>query len=270
MKSGKQVSKPQRSGFREIAIELIDRPDEIVRMDISDNAIKELAESIEEVGLLQPVIVHPKGERFVIIAGDRRYLAHEKLGRKKIMCSVRNIQAEDAIWLRGVENIQREDMTPFEEGHFYARMNQEKGFPLEEIAKRVSKSAGVVQRRLDILRMPDSFQKAVHEKKIGTGVAEELWSCPDAAKREYFLDLAVEHGITVAVARMWVDDFKKSLRSTGADVEGGRGPLSPYEDQPIFRACDLCRGPSEYKNLVELRVCQECGNLIKEAMKGKS
>jgi len=118
--------------------------------------------------------------------------------------------------------------------------------------------------------MPESFQKALHARSINLSVAEELWSCPDQAKREYFLELAVDHGITQAVARLWVDEFKKGSRSRPAGNEGGRGNVAPYEDTPIYRGCDVCRGPVEYKDLKELRVCPGCFEGILSVLKKES
>ncbi|MBA7603599.1 hypothetical protein ES703_10713 [subsurface metagenome] len=137
---------------------------------------------------------------------------------------------------------------------------------LAEISQRVGKSPGIVQRRMDILRMPESFQKALHSGSIGITVAEELWSCPDAAKREYFIELAVEHGITKGIARSWVDEFKKSKRDERIAGGEGSGHDPVYEDVPIYRACDICRDPVEYKNVKELRICARCNKSIIEAL----
>jgi len=255
--------KPQ---FQELTLSLIDRPDKTVRMEISEVEISELADSIRELGLLQPILVHPRGDRFEVIAGDRRFLAHKKLGLEKIMCCVKEIPADEIIWLRATENIQRQDLTSYEEGHIYVTLNVDQGFSVAAIGKKMGKSPGVVQRRMDILKMPDSFQRALHQKLISVGVAEELWRCPDPAKREYFLELAVEHGITVLVARLWVDDFKKSLQTNVLDVDRGGGDAPPFEDSPVYRACDLCKSPVDYTKLLDLRICQECGIGIRQGM----
>ena len=263
------VAKKTAKVFREIALNLIDRPDQTVRLEISEVEINELADSIRELGLLQPILVHPRGDRFEIIAGDRRFLAHEKLGLERIMSCVKDIPEEEIVWLRAVENIQRKDLTPFEEGHIYVGLFEEKGFSIEAIAKKMGKSAGVIERRMDILKMPESLQRALHEGKLKASTAEELWKCPDEAKREYFIELAIEHGITMAIARLWVSDYRKSLRTNpDGQVEGG-GMVAPYEETPIYRACDICKGPVEYKNLVQFMVCPECGKGIREVTNTK-
>jgi len=255
--------------FKRIRLDLIDRPKEIARLEIKQDELKELAKSISERGLMQPIEVTPRGDRYLIVFGDRRYLAHKMLMKKEIICRIEEIDDEQVVVDRAMENVQRVDLTPFEEGNIYAGLKEKAGMSLEEISNRVGKSPGTVQRRIDILRMPDSFQKALHEKTINVSVAEELWSCPDAVKREYFLELAVEHGITKDIAREWVQDFKKELRNPSTASEDGIPSPMEYEESPIFRACDLCRGPVEYKDLKEMRLCPQCFGMIVDAKKGK-
>ena len=263
------MEKGKKKGiFKKIRLDLIDRPDEVVRLEINENELKELAHSIQVRGLMQPIGVTPRGDRFMIVFGDRRYLAHEFLGKKDIMCRIEDIDDVQVIIDRGMENVQRVNLTPFEEGHIYRGLLDKAGMSLGEISQRVGKSQGVVQRRIDILRMPESFQKALHEGSISASVAEELWSCPDKDKREYFVELAVEHGITQKVAREWVDDFKKTFRSKKNGTGDTRGSTAPYENVPIYRACDICLDPVEYKNVKELRICPGChGEIVKVIQK---
>ena len=261
------VKAKKKEIYKRIKLDLIDRPDDIVRMEINQDELQELAASIQERGLMQAIEVTPRGDRFLIVFGDRRFLAHKMLKKVDIMCRVEDMEDDQVVLDRAMENVQRVNLTTFEEGHLYKGLLEKVGMSLDEISRRVGKSPGVVQRRMDILRMPDSFQKALHGGFISISVAEELWSCPDAARREYFLNMAVEHGITKEVARQWVQEFKKSLRLTGEPGGDGRSPSPVYEDLPIYRGCDVCKGPVEYKDLVELRICAKCGVAIMEVIK---
>ena len=259
--------KTTKSIFHEIPLELIDRPDEIVRMEIDQKELEELAESIKERGLMQPIGVTPRGDRFLIVYGDRRYLAHEIIKAKKIMCRVEVIEDEQVVIDRAIENIQRVNLTPFEEGHIYKGLKEKAGLSLDEISKRFSKSPGRVRRRMDIMRMPESLQKALHNGYVNLAVAEELWMCPDEAKREYFLELAIEHGVTRMVVKGWIDEHKKSLRRLDDDVVRGGDDLPPYVEKPSYGACDICHSAVEYKDMTELRVCKVCGEVIGDAIK---
>lgn len=256
--------------YKRIKLDQIDRPVDIVRMDINPDDLDELRLSIQERGLMQPIEVTPRGGRFLIVFGDRRYLVHKMLKKEDIMCRVEEMEDDQVVLDRAMENVQRVNLTPFEEGHIYQGLFEKAGLSLDDISRRVGKSPGVVQRRMDILRMPESFQKALHARSIVISVAEELWSCPDAGRREYFLNMAVEHGITKEVARQWVQEFRKSQRYSGEAGVEGRGTAPVYEDMPIYRGCDICKDPVEYKDLKELRICQGCFGSIVEVLKKDS
>lgn len=209
--------------FGEIDLSKIDRPSVVARMEIDQEEISKLAQSMREQGLLQPIQVFKKGGRFEIVFGDRRVLAAKSLGWEKIPARVVSANKKTVAIDRAIENLQRSDLTPVEEGVQYINMRDALGMSVAEIAKKLGKSAGIVQRRIDVLRMPDTFQRALHEGKITLGVAEELWPCPDVGRREYFLDVACEHGCTVAVARGWVADVRKEIRARESDVGPGGG-----------------------------------------------
>lgn len=256
--------------YKRIKLELIDRPVDIARVDINAGELKELVDSIQERGLMQPIEVTPRFGRFLIVFGDRRFLAHQMLKRPDIMCRVEEMEDEQVVLDRAMENIQRVNLTPFEEGHIYKGLLEKMGLSLDDISRKVGKSPGVVQRRMDILRMPDSFQKALHGGLVSISVAEQLWSCPDAARREYFLEMAIENGITKEVAINWVAEFRKQRRVEDGTGEKGGGVASVYEDVPIYRGCDICKDPVEYKDLKELRICPGCHKSIIEVIKKDS
>jgi len=261
------VKKTLKSTFKKISIDQIDRPVEIARMEIDEGELQELANSIAERGLMQPIGVTPRAGRYMIVFGDRRYLAHKLLKKKDIHCRIEDIKDDQVIIDRAMENVQRVNLTPFEEGHIYQGLLEKGKMTIAEISRRVGKSPGIVQRRMDILRMPDSFQKALHKKSISISVAEELWGCNDEARREYFLEMAVEHGITKSIARDWVQEDKKSRRTAGTASEGGGGVTPVYEEKPIYASCDICKGPVEYRDLVTLRTCPNCYNSILKGIK---
>ncbi len=260
------AQKTLKNTFKIIKLDLIDRPKDIARLVIDEDELKELAASIQERGLMQPIGVTPRDGRFMIVYGDRRFLSHKLLKMTDILCRIEDIDDDQVIIDRAMENVQRVNLTPLEEGHIYLGLLKTAGMDLKEICKRVGKSPGVVQRRMDILRMPDSFQKALHQKKISISVAEELWSCADAERREYFLELAVEHGITKQIARDWVDQYNKAKRRTEGASERGGQVAGAFEETPIYRACDICKGPVEYKDLKNLQICVGCNKKLEAAL----
>ena len=255
--------------FKAVEMELIDRPEESSRLDIDTGAVEELARNIAARGLMHPITLNKKGERYEIIAGDRRYLAHRHLGLTKIMGKIINVDRKEVLLLRGTENLHRTNLTPLEEGRIYHGLMENVGMTVEMIAKETGRSAGVIKRRLDVIKMPESFQRALHKKSISLTVAEELWLCTDEAHREYLLEMACEHGVTKDVARMWVSDWKRSERSSPDASEEGGLTAGVYEEIPIYRACDRCKSAVESRAAKELRVCSGCyEELVKIVKKG--
>lgn len=255
---------------KEISLEKIDEPGGRIRFDIDVDKVSELASNIAEVGLLQPIVVRPTNDRFEIIAGHRRYLAFIKLGRSKIPCIVRPISNKECALARASENLRRVDLSPVEEAAVYADLRDNHGMSIEQIATHMGPSAGVVKRRLDLLKMPPQLQKQIHAGKISYGVAEELWRLGDEGTIDYFLGYAVDHGVTVAVARQWVADHKRSQRTRSDDVGGGGGMSHPGEEKPIFLTCEVCHGPTPLQDARNMTICKDCGVQIQQAIEGRS
>ena len=252
------MKKIEKSKIMDVSMALIDRPKESVRMSIPHEEIKELAGSIKEQGLLQAIVLNENEERFEVVAGDRRFLAYKFLGLKKIEAKVVSMSPKAVALARGVENIQRRDLTPFEEGSIYSNLVEEHNMTLDGISRMMGKSAGVVKRRIDVLKMPESLQKAVHEKKVSLTVAEELLGCTDPGHQQYLIEMAIEHGITKEVARLWVTDWKKSLRTQKGASDIGGADRSVMVPEIFYRSCDVCKGPVDLNKVKELRACPDC------------
>jgi ParB family chromosome partitioning protein len=248
-------------------MDLIRRPEVPDRASISDEEINELAESIRERGLLVPIQVNRRDSGYEIVFGDRRYLACKKLGLKRIRCIVKDYDQKEMIIDRAIENVARRNLSDIEEARAFIRLHDVGGLSWEEIGRRVGYTGGSVKRKTALLTMDMSIQESIHEKKISVGVAEAIMRCPDVAHREYLLSLAIEHGVTVTVMRMWVDDFLSSLRKSEGDVSEGGGPRFPGVAEPVFRACQLCRGPVEIGKMMRIECCEECGRAIIDVIK---
>lgn len=245
------------------------RPPEVRdRMEIEAEYIKSLRADIRENGLINPLLVRPKDGYFEIVAGERRFLAVQGLRWERVSCHVQQLSDSDAAVLRAVENLGRKDLSPIEEARVYARLIKDHGFKIDQVASRVSKTVGVVKRRMDLLRMPEILQEAVHKGEINYGVAEELVRLRDEGAISYYLGFCVDHGATVSVVRQWVNDHHKRLRLKDRDVGGGGGLESPMEVAPTYIACSICHGSVELGKEAILRVCPKCVELIKAALRG--
>jgi ParB family chromosome partitioning protein len=249
-----------------IELSLIDRPFKISRDTIDPEKVRELAESIREKGLLQPIILRPQNGRYEIVAGDRRFLAHRFLESKMIKAVILDLDDQDTIILRAVENLQRENLTHCEEGRVYALLMEIGGFTQNQIAKKTGKSISTIQNHIKLIGYPDYVQTACDRRLVSLAVAHTLMEIEDADFRKYYFNMAVENGINEKVARLWVDDHFKSKAGTFYDDAGGVPvPDVGGELKPVFVTCEVCHGPTEIKNVRNMMVCRECQKKVRHA-----
>jgi ParB family chromosome partitioning protein len=248
-----------------VQVHLIDRPKISDRIDIEEEEIASLADTIEEVGLLQPPILRKLGGRHEIVAGDRRILAIKRLGYTNVECFVCLLTDKQTAIIRGIENLERVNLSVIEEARIYKNLRDKYEMRIDQIAKKVKRSPGIVKRRLDLLKMPDCLINATHKKLISYGVAEALWVITDESALDYYLTFATEHGITVAIARQWAQDWKSSQRRITQGNEDPMEAITPPQIRPTYIACDICDQPELIQNLEIVRVCKDCAKLMREA-----
>jgi len=249
-----------------VPIGLIDRPVDPDRISIDPESLQELRESISVSGLKQPILLNVTGERFEIVAGERRFLSCQGLGWSEIPAFIDEMTADEVSILRAVENLQREGLTVIEEAKVYQRLHEKHAMSWDVIGKRVSKSPGLVKRRCDLLKMPEMLINALHKGQIGYAVAEELRRLQDVGKISYLLGFAIDHGATKEVVRKWVDEEQAQARQALHAGDGGGGGYIIPESRPTYISCDICNGPCDVMKIISLRVCPDCGKTIRENM----
>jgi ParB family transcriptional regulator, chromosome partitioning protein len=195
-----------------IPVELI-RPDtRQPRQDIDPEGIAELASSIAQQGLLQPVLVRREGNKYRLIAGERRWRAAQKAGLKEIPALVREAGESEAFELALVENLQREDLSPLEEAEGFRRLLDERKWTQEQVADRVGKERSTVANALRLLALPEEVKKLMREGALEMGHARALLGLP---KKDEMTQLA-----RAVVAE------KLSVRETEARVRAGKPSAS--------------------------------------------
>jgi ParB family chromosome partitioning protein len=189
------------------------------RRRLDETALEELAASIRLHGLVQPVIVAPDGEGYVLVAGERRWRAAARAGLERIPALVRELDPRAMTELALVENLQREDLNPLEEAYAYRLLQEEYGLTQDEIAHRVGKSRPHVANILRLLQLDPAVQEAVMEGQLTGGHAKVLVSLPPALQRS----LAEE-----ALRRRWsVRELERRLRSLRDDAGPRRQGVEP-------------------------------------------
>lgn len=245
-----------------VPLSRIKRPQTIDRLEIEEPEVMALAESIDKQGLLQAPILRPIEDKFEIVAGDRRILAIGLLEWKEVQCVVREMSDKQAAEIRATENLQRVNLSVIEEAKIYKNLHEKYGLSVDEIARRMGKSGGTVKRRIDLLKMPEPLQTAMHKKQISYGVAESLWPIQDETALDYYLGFAIEHGVTVTIARQWTNDWKASQRRLEQeDMDPADALVSPMI-RPVYLACDVCDQPELVQDLSMIRICKACAGKI--------
>ncbi|UWG97255.1 ParB/RepB/Spo0J family partition protein [Dehalobacter sp. DCM] len=153
------------------------------RREFDHEKLKELADSIKEHGLLQPILVRPEGSKYYIIAGERRYRATELAGFDRINCIVRNCTDQEMTEKALIENIQRSDLSPVEEGLAYAKLIEEYGLTQEQVAKRVGKGRPTVANLLRIIQLPEEILELIKKEAISLGHAKVILSLDNKHKQ---------------------------------------------------------------------------------------
>ena len=191
--------KPAKDGeeaVRLLPIRLIDPNRDQPRRRFDEEALKELAASIRAVGVLQPIIVAPAGERYTIIAGERRYRASRLAELDEIPAIVRDWDNQRRLEAALVENLQRDDLNPLEEAEGVRRLMDETGLTQEKAAERLGKSRPAVANLLRLLTLADSVKQLVLEGKLSAGHARALVTV-DHRRQVQLANLTVQQGWSV-------------------------------------------------------------------------
>jgi len=145
------------------------------RKNFDEDSLQELAESLKQFGMLQPILVQNRGDYYEIIAGERRWRAAKIAGLKEVPVIVRELTDQEIVEISLIENIQREDLNPIEEAQAYKRLLTEFHLKQDEVAERVSKSRTAVTNSMRLLKLCDEVQKMVVDDMISTGHPEEQY-----------------------------------------------------------------------------------------------
>jgi ParB family transcriptional regulator, chromosome partitioning protein len=169
------------------------------RTEFDSDELQELEESLKASGLLQPITVRrrPGKDGFELIAGERRLRAATKLGWKEIPAIIKDIDDKTILTLALVENLQRADLNPIEEGEGYHKLSQEFGLTQQQIAETVGKDRTTIANMLRVLQLPPSVRKLLQEGKLMMGHAKVLLGLDDDAKIVNLANEIVEEGLTV-------------------------------------------------------------------------
>lgn len=195
--SNQDVSGEQQ---HELPIDMIFPNPNQPRTDMGADGIEELADSIQKVGMLQPVMVRPYGEGYQIIAGERRWRAAKAAGLEKVPVRVMSTSETESLELALIENLQRQDLNAIEEARGYRRLLTEYQMTQAELADKVSKSRSAITNTLRLLDLPDEVQDMIGSSKLTAGHSRAVLAVPDEALRVRLAQKIVDEGLSVREA----------------------------------------------------------------------
>ena len=186
---------PQVTSFENDLMELdIDRIDPAVvqpRGFFREDKLEELALSIRHNGIIQPLVVRRDGDRFQLIAGERRWRAAQKAGLHRVPCIIKEVPEDNVLELSLIENIQREELNPIEEANAFRNLLETRELTQEDLAQRVGKDRSSITNSLRLLKLPPEIQRLVEEEKLTSGHARALLSIDSLDEQ-----IAIAHQIT--------------------------------------------------------------------------
>jgi len=184
-------------GYREVAVALVEPNPYQPRKEFSEEALADLVESIRAEGLLQPIVVRPVGDRFQLIAGERRWRAFQKLAIKTIPARVMTSSDASSASLALIENLQRADLNPIEEAHGYASLIRDFDLTQDAAAQRVGKGRATVANSLRLLNLEGELQGYVGKGMLSVGHAKVLLGVENGAERTVLARRTLEQGLSV-------------------------------------------------------------------------
>lgn len=193
-------TQPTPEGVQELDIHLIDTNAGQPRKDFDQEKLQELADSIRQHGVVQPILLRQNGERYVIVAGERRFRAARLAGLEKVPAIVKDLDEAQVMEVALIENLQREDLNPIEEAAAIRFLMQQHDLTQEEVSKRLSKSRPAIANSLRLLSLPEPVQAYLRNGKLQAGHARALAGLQDPEAQAVLADKIVGEGLSVRAA----------------------------------------------------------------------
>ena len=243
-------------------------PDMPMRDKIDGNELNSLAESIKRIGLMNPVTLKKTKKGYEIIAGVRRYFAHKLLFMEKITAIVVDATDKETLLQRWAENMERSDISPWEEARYLVQIQKKYSLTQEEIAKYINKSTAYVNDRLQILGYQTQIYDALIRGEIEFSVARELNKIKDLAKMLDALNWCMRTGANARTAKQYREDMNRDTETALPELSPGQGTqfVPTYVPDKIYMNCNICGQKVEMLQTYLIRVCHPCNKQIIDAV----
>ncbi len=234
---GETKVKKQREAVKEespettIAITKVEPNRKQPRKFFDEDKLQELADSIKQFGLLQPILVQDRKDYYEIIAGERRWRAARLAGLKEVPVIIKNYSDQEIVEIALIENIQREDLNPIEEAQAYKRLLEEFNLKQDEVAERVSKSRAAVTNSIRLLKLGDRVQQMVIDDMISTGHARALLAVEDEEEQYNLAQKIFDEKLSVRDIEKMVKNLHKPVKVKKLDDKALQAIYLDIEDK---------------------------------------
>lgn len=213
------------SKLQELAIDQVAPDPDQPRRFFDEKALADLAVSVKEHGIVQPIVVTPNGKTFLIVAGERRWRAAKLAGLDTVPAIVRTLSGQHRLEISLIENLQRRDLNPIETATAYLKLRDQFNMTLEQIGARVGgKSVSGVSNTIRLLRLPKKVQEAVYYGTLSEGQARPMVGLPEEVAEE-LAELVVKEEWSTRRIEQWISQWKQSKKAS----DGGEPAVSdPY------------------------------------------
>lgn len=212
VKNVENAKNEEKDAEKLVKISKIEPNREQPRKNFDEEALNELAESIKKVGLISPILVQKKNDRYVIIAGERRWRAAKIAGLKEVPVIIREYTEREIAEIALIENVQREDLNPIEEAMGYKRLIEEFSLKQEEVAECVSKSRSAITNALRLLKLAEPVQQLLIDGLLSMGHARALLAVEDEEKQAELAEKIIKESLSVREVEKLVKNLDKPVR----------------------------------------------------------
>lgn len=252
--------------LREISIDEIDEPSYDVRSIIIEEDLEELAQSISEVGVLEPLRVFARDGRYEIEDGHRRYLAAKRIGLKLMPCIIIESGEGEREYKKLHANIHSATLTGLELARTMHHLIDEYGYTVENLSKVMRKSESRIRQILSIIKWFPDVVQAIEDHKISEGVGRYLNKVKDPAMRHYYMEYVIDGGATLNTVMAWAAKWEADQITPPQMQIDTSGPPPDMSYQPPTGRCTCCRTQVKIDGLLIMRFCGECYTDLQNAM----
>jgi len=244
---------PSGPSFEQLPLGRIDPNPRQPREAFDEESLQDLTTSIEAVGVLQPIVVRPSGDRYQIVMGERRVRAARTAGLERIPAIVRTTEDNQLLRDALLENVHREDLNPLEEAAAYKQLLADFGITQQELASRLGRSRPVIANAIRLLALPGSVQRRIAARTLSAGHANAVASLEDPVQQERLADRIVAEGLTVRMAEELAQRIKNGEPLLGPDERAGP------RVRPIPQAPGMAELAERLSDRLETRVRVQLG-----------